>query len=218
MLKFALQARSGETEARCGRFQTAHGEVRTPVFMPVGTLGSVKALTPDELRDAGAQIILGNTYHLYLRPGMGVIRHFKGLHRFMNWPGPILTDSGGFQVFSLAKLQKISEEGAAFQSHIDGSRHVLTPEKAIEIQIALDSDIIMPLDWCIGYPAERDDVVAALALTTRWAERCKTVWQAKARPQAALSGSCRGACTMICAAVRLRRSWPWICRDTPWEG
>ncbi len=192
MLKFELQARSGETEARCGRFETARGEVRTPVFMPVGTLGSVKALTPDELQGAGAQIILGNTYHLYLRPGMEVIRHFDGLHRFMNWPGPILTDSGGFQVFSLAKLQKISEEGAAFQSHIDGSRHVLTPEKAIEIQIALDADIIMPLDWCIGYPAGRDDVVAALELTTRWAARCRAVWQAKARPQAALFGIVQG--------------------------
>ncbi len=189
MLKFEIEARSGETAARCGRFQTARGEVRTPVFMPVGTLGSVKALIPEELRDAGAQIILGNTYHLYLRPGLEVIRHFKGLHRFMNWPGPILTDSGGFQVFSLAQLQKISEEGAAFQSHIDGSRHMLTPEKAIEIQIALDADIIMPLDRCIGYPAERADVRAALELTTRWAERCRTVWQAEARPQAALFGN-----------------------------
>ena len=192
MLPFEIQARSAETEARCGRFQTGRGEVRTPVFMPVGTLGSVKGLTPEELQAARAQIILGNTYHLYLRPGMEVIRPFGGLHRFMNWPGPILTDSGGFQVFSLAKLQKISEEGAAFQSHIDGSRHMLTPEIAIEIQIALDADIIMPLDWCIGYPAQRDDVRAALELTTRWAERCRKVWQAKARPQAALFGIVQG--------------------------
>ncbi len=192
MLQFELLARSSETAARCGRFQTARGEVRTPVFMPVGTLGSVKALTPEELRGAGAQIILGNTYHLYLRPGLEVIRHFGGLHRFMNWPGPILTDSGGFQVFSLAKLQKITEEGAAFQSHIDGSRHVLTPEKAITIQVALDSDIIMPLDWCIGYPAERSDVREALTLTTRWAQRCRTIWQAEARPQAALFGIVQG--------------------------
>ncbi len=192
MLAFEIQARSGETAARCGCFQTAHGEVRTPVFMPVGTLGSVKALTPEELKDAGAQIILGNTYHLNLRPGVDVIRHFEGLHRFMHWDGPILTDSGGFQVFSLAKLQKITEEGAAFQSHIDGSRHMLTPESAVEIQIALDADIMMPLDWCIGYPAERADVLAAVERTTRWAERCRTVWQAKARPQAALFGIVQG--------------------------
>ncbi len=191
-LNFKVDARSQETAARCGRFQTARGEVRTPVFMPVGTLGTVKSLTPEELRDAGAQIILGNTYHLFLRPGLEVIRRFKGLHRFMHWEGPILTDSGGFQVFSLAKLQKITEEGAAFQSHIDGSRHMLTPENAIEIQIALDSDIIMPLDWCIGYPAERDDVYAAVEMTTRWARRCRAVWQAKGRPQAALFGIVQG--------------------------
>ena len=192
MLAFEIQACSSETAARCGCFQTAHGEVVTPVFMPVGTLGSVKALTPEELKDAGVQIILGNTYHLNLRPGIDVIRHFEGLHRFMNWDGPILTDSGGFQVFSLAKLQKITEEGAAFQSHIDGSRHILTPESAVEIQIALDADIIMPLDWCIGYPAERADVLAAVARTTRWAGRCRAVWQAKARPQAALFGIVQG--------------------------
>ncbi|MBL0714020.1 MAG: tRNA-guanine transglycosylase, partial [Desulfosarcina sp.] len=192
MLKFEIRARSGQTAARCGRFQTAHGDVRSPVFMPVGTLGSVKALTPEELEGAGAQIILGNTYHLYLRPGEDVIRHFKGLHRFMNWRGPILTDSGGFQVFSLAKFQKITEEGAAFQSHIDGSRHMLTPEKAVEIQIGLDSDIIMPLDWCIGYPADRADVLAALERTTRWAARGRTVWAARARPQAALFGIVQG--------------------------
>ncbi len=192
MLPFEVLARSKESAARCGRFQTARGEVRTPVFMPVGTLGTVKGLTPEELRDAGAQIILGNTYHLYLRPGLDVIRHFNGLHRFMHWSGPILTDSGGFQVFSLAKLQKVTEDGAAFQSHIDGSRHMLTPEKAIEIQIALDADIIMPLDRCIGYPAERDAVRAALDMTTRWARRCQAVWQAEARPQAALFGIVQG--------------------------
>ncbi len=192
MLKFEVQARSGDSAARCGHFKTARGEVRTPVFMPVGTLGTVKGLTPEELRDAGAQIILGNTYHLYLRPGLDVIRHFNGLHRFMHWSGPILTDSGGLQVFSLAKLQKVTEDGAAFQSHIDGSRHMLTPEKAIEIQIALDADIIMPLDRCIGYPAERDAVRAALDMTTRWARRCQAVWQAEARPQAALFGIVQG--------------------------
>ncbi len=192
MLPFEIQARSSETAARCGCFQTAHGAVRTPVFMPVGTLGSVKALTPEELQSTGAEIILGNTYHLYLRPGLEVIRHFEGLHRSMNWPGPILTDSGGFQVFSLAKLQKITEAGAAFQSHIDGSRHMLTPEDAVEIQIALDADIMMPLDWCIGYPADRAEALSAVDRTTRWAERCRAVWQAKARPQAALFGIVQG--------------------------
>ncbi len=191
-LSFSVHARSSETAARCGAFQTAHGQVKTPVFMPVGTLGTVKALTPEDLKEAGAQIILGNTYHLYLRPGCEVIAPFGGLHDFMHWPGPILTDSGGFQIFSLATLLKMSEDGATFRSHIDGSRHLLTPEKSIEIQITLDSDIIMCLDQCIGYPASREDARAALELTTRWAQRCKTTWQAKARPDAALFGIVQG--------------------------
>jgi len=191
-LLFELSAQSTETAARCGTFQTAHGEVKTPVFMPVGTLGTVKALTPEDLLQAGAQIILGNTYHLYLRPGCEVIEPFGGLHRFMHWPGPILTDSGGFQIFSLAKLLKMSEDGATFQSHIDGSRHLLTPEKSIEIQIALDSDIIMCLDQCIAYPAAKEEARAALELTTRWARRCRTTWQTKARPDSALFGIVQG--------------------------
>ncbi len=153
--------------------QTAHGEVKTPVFMPVGTLASVKSLTPEELLDCGAQIILGNTYHLYLRPGCEVIRRFNGLHGFMHWDGPILTDSGGFQIFSLAKLRKVTEEGALFQSHIDGSQHMLTPEKSVEVQLCLGSDIIMCLDECIKYPTGRDEAKKALQLTTQWAKRCK---------------------------------------------
>ncbi len=147
--------------------------------MPVGTQATVKAVTPEELKTLGAQIILGNTYHLYLRPGTDVVGRFGGLHDFMHWTGPILTDSGGFQVFSLAKLSKISEEGYAFQSHIDGgAQHLLTPEKSIEVQLALNSDIVMCLDQCIAHPADHKDALAALELTSRWAQRCKAVWQA----------------------------------------
>jgi queuine tRNA-ribosyltransferase len=160
--------------------------------MPVGTLGTVKAVTPEDLNGAGAQIILGNTYHLYLRPGCQVIDLFSGLHRFMNWHGPILTDSGGFQVFSLAKLSKITDEGYAFQSHIDGSRHMLSPEKSIEIQICLDSDIHMCLDQCIQYPAEYDQAREALELTTRWARRCKGAWKQKSACRNHLFGITQG--------------------------
>lgn len=174
---FKIISESGATQARAGVLQTLHGVVETPIFMPVGTLATVKAMSPEDLSDAGAQIILGNTYHLYLRPGCDIISQFSGLHRFMNWSGPILTDSGGFQVFSLAKLSKIAEEGYGFQSHIDGSKHLLTPEKAVEIQLCLDSDIIMCLDQCIKYPAEKDEARDALELTTRWAKRCKNSWE-----------------------------------------
>jgi queuine tRNA-ribosyltransferase len=173
MFNFEVISKSTTTRARAGRLQTAHGEVKTPVFMPVGTLATVKSLTPEELLDCGAQIILGNTYHLYLRPGCEVIRNFNGLHGFMHWGGPILTDSGGFQIFSLAKLRKITEEGALFQSHIDGSQHMLTPEKSVEVQLCLGSDIIMCLDECIKYPTGRDAAKKALQLTTQWAKRCK---------------------------------------------
>jgi len=155
---------------------TPHGIVETPVFMPVGTLATVKSLSPEELRDCGARIILGNTYHLYLRPGCEVIHLFSGLHKFMHWNRPILTDSGGFQVFSLARLSKVTEEGVAFQSHIDGSGHLLTPEKAVEIQICLDADIMMCLDVCIQYPAGRRDTKDAAELTTLWARKCKKAW------------------------------------------
>ncbi len=173
MFNFNIISKSTDSRARAGVLKTAHGEVKTPVFMPVGTLGTVKSLSPEELVECGAQIILGNTYHLYLRPGCEVIERFSGLHRFMNWNRPILTDSGGFQVFSLAKLTKLTEEGVEFQSHIDGSKHLITPEKAIEIQICLGSDIIMCLDQCIKYPASLNDTKDAVELTTRWGERCK---------------------------------------------
>ncbi|MDY6791945.1 MAG: tRNA guanosine(34) transglycosylase Tgt [Thermodesulfobacteriota bacterium] len=170
---FNAVSKSTESRARTGVLKTAHGEVKTPVFMPVGTLGTVKSLSPEELVGCGAQIILGNTYHLYLRPGCEVIQHFSGLHRFMNWDGPILTDSGGFQVFSLAKLTKLDEKGVEFQSHIDGSKHLIAPEKAIEIQACLGSDIVMCLDQCIKYPASLNDTKDAMELTTRWGKRCK---------------------------------------------
>jgi queuine tRNA-ribosyltransferase len=168
MFDFKIQAKSDTSRARAGVMHTRHGSVETPVFMPVGTLGSVKSLSPEELCEAGAQIILGNTYHLYLRPGCEVIERFSGLHRFMHWEKPILTDSGGFQVFSLSKLARINEEGVSFQSHIDGSSHLLTPEKAIEIQGSLGSDIIMCLDQCVGHPADTQKPLEPLQLTPRW--------------------------------------------------
>jgi queuine tRNA-ribosyltransferase len=177
MSNFKIIATSDTTRARAGVLQTAHGEVKTPVFMPVGTLGTVKSLSPQELMECGTQIVLGNTYHLYLRPGCDVVRRFAGLHGFMCWDRPILTDSGGFQVFSLAKLGKVTDEGAFFQSHIDGSSHLLTPEKSVEIQLCLGSDIIMCLDDCIKYPASREHAKEALELTTRWAKRCNIALQ-----------------------------------------
>ena len=157
--------------ARCGRLTTAHGVVETPVFMPVGTRGTVKGLGPDDLRAAGASIVLGNTYHLFAKPGHELIRDLGGLHRFMAWDGPILTDSGGFQVFSLAKVRKITEDGARFRSPVDGREHLLTPELAVEVQLALGADIIHPLGECLAYPATTEETERSLALTMRWARR-----------------------------------------------
>ena len=192
MFNFEVTAQSSDSHARAGVIQTAHGTIETPVFMPVGTLGSVKSLSPEELVDAGAQIILGNPYHLYLRPGCHVIEKFNGLHRFINWDRPILTDSGGFQVFSLAKLAKISPEGVSFQSHLDGSRHLLTPEKAVEIQTCLGSDIMMCLDQCIQYPATEQQCRQALETTTQWAQRCKQAWQETGNTNNTLFGIVQG--------------------------
>ena len=165
------------TKARTGTLRTPHGDVRTPVFMPVGTQASVKTISNHELLDAGAEIILANAYHLYLRPGQDVIHEAGGLHRFMSWERPILTDSGGFQIFSLATLNKVQPEGVQFQSHIDGSRHFLAPEDVIRIQGKLGSDILMPLDACVKYPAERSYVEESVALTTEWAKRSKEAFQ-----------------------------------------
>ena len=174
---FKLLHKDASTKARLGKLMTAHGEVNTPVFMPVGTQGSVKALSNAEVAGTGAEIILGNTYHLYLRPGLEVIKKAGGLHKFMGWDKPILTDSGGYQVFSLAKLRKLTEEGAEFSSHIDGSKHLLTPEKVIEIQSVLGSDIMMMFDECVHYPAARDYVEQSLELTTKWARRSKECFE-----------------------------------------
>src|ERR1700694_901787 len=161
------------TGARLGRLTTPHGVIDTPAFMPVGTQGTVKGLTQQALGELGVKILLGNTYHLYLRPGHDRIRRLGGLHRFMSWPGAILTDSGGFQVFSLADLRKVTDDGVIFRSHLDGSEHFLTPEKSIEIQQALGSDIAMVLDECIEYPADRERAASAVKRTTQWARRCR---------------------------------------------
>jgi queuine tRNA-ribosyltransferase len=168
---FALQGTDGA--ARLGEFRTPHGVVQTPAFMPVGTQGSVKAMRHRDLEEAGAQIILGNTYHLYLRPGDQLIARRGGLHRFIGWPHPILTDSGGYQVFSLAERRKISEEGAEFRSHLDGSPHLLTPEGATDIQARLGSDIAMVLDECLAFPATQDEAARSMARSVRWAARCR---------------------------------------------
>src|SRR5437868_12566931 len=170
---FERLARDRHSKARCGRLTTAHGEIDTPAFMPVGTQGSVKGVSPRELRELTAQIVLGNTYHLFVRPGLDVIERFGGLHNFMSWDGPILTDSGGYQIFSLAKLRKITEEGVEFQNHIDGARAFISPEIAMEIQAALGSDIAMVLDECVPYPCEYDYAAKSAELTTFWAKRCK---------------------------------------------
>ena len=171
MTALAFQLLATDGGARRGRLTTAHGVVDTPAFMPVGTRAAVKSLSPDDLRAAGAQIILGNTYHLLVRPGPELVRELGGLHRFMAWDGPILTDSGGYQVFSLARLRKLSEDGVEFRSPADGATHVLTPERVIEIQRALGADIIHPLDECLAHPTTREDTERSLGLTLRWARR-----------------------------------------------
>ena len=169
---FKLTGSDSETKARAGLIVTTHGMVETPVFMPVGTQGTVKTVSPHELEDLGAQILLGNTYHLYLRPGDGLIGEAGGLHRFMGWNHPILTDSGGFQVFSLSGLRKITDDGVRFQSHLDGSYHVFTPEMVIDVQVRIGADILMVFDECSAYPCADQDAVKANDRTIRWAERC----------------------------------------------
>ena len=169
---FELLKNDAAMKARRGRLTTGHGVIETPAFMPVGTQGSVKAVSPRELRELEAQIILGNTYHLFVRPGLEVIRQVGGLHRFMNWDGPILTDSGGYQIFSLARLRKITDEGVQFQNHIDGSPAFISPEIAMEIQATLGSDIAMVLDECPPWPCEYDYAAKSLEMTHRWANRC----------------------------------------------
>ena len=193
MFSFTIDHQDSHSQARVGRMRTAHGEVRTPVFMPVGTQGTVKALIPEELQDMGVEMILGNTYHLYLRPGHDRIERLGGLHSFMHWPGPILTDSGGYQVFSLGALRKISPEGISFRSHLDGSSHFLSPELAIRIQEVLDADIAMCLDECTPYPVTYEYARFSHELTRDWALRCKEVHQ---KADQALFGIVQGSVYM----------------------
>ncbi len=174
-LKFELEKTDTASKARAGTITTDHGMIQTPIFMPVGTAGSVKAVSQQQLKnEVDAQIILGNTYHLYLRPGMEVLKSAGGLHKFNGWDKPILTDSGGYQVFSLASNRKISEDGVVFQSHIDGSKHLFTPEKAMDIQRTIGGDIIMAFDECPPYPSEYKYVKNSMELTHRWLDRCFT--------------------------------------------
>jgi len=179
---FQVTHRDPDTSARCATLQTAHGAIQTPVFMPVGTQATVKTLSSEDVKQAGAQIILSNAYHLYLRPGVDCIEAMGGLHRFMGWNGPILTDSGGFQIFSLKEKKKLTTEGLEFKSHLDGSKHFLTPERVVEIETRLGVDILMPLDECIPYPADEARAHAALKLTQLWLERSKAAWLAGGKP------------------------------------
>src|SRR5262245_12591882 len=177
MKNFEIIKQMATGNARTGRIHTPHGSIDTPVFAPVGTQGAVKTLLSQDLEKLKTQLILGNTYHLYLRPGMDVIQKAGGLHKFMSWNGAILTDSGGYQVFSMESLRRITDEGVEFRSHIDGSLHFLSPEKATEIQLALGSDIVMCFDECPPYPCTEDHARRALETTTRWAKRCKEAFE-----------------------------------------
>jgi queuine tRNA-ribosyltransferase len=199
--------------ARRGTLTLAHGQIQTPVFMPVGTYGTVKAMTPASLHEIGAQICLGNTFHLWLRPGLEVVAAHQGLHRFMNWDKPILTDSGGFQVFSLGALRKITEEGVKFSSPIDGAKLFLTPEISMQIQKVLNSDIVMIFDECTPYPATRDEAAKSMRLSMRWAQRSRDEHNKLGKPMRC-SASSRAACTKTCATSR----WPGSTRSasTAW--
>lgn len=188
---FTLHAQDGE--ARRGTFHTAHGSFETPVFMAVGTKATVKAMTPEELKDCGTQVVLGNTYHLHLRPGEKLIQKMGGLHKFMNWHGPILTDSGGFQVFSLSQLRTMSEKGVEFRSHLDGAKYFISPEKSMEIQMDLGSDIIMAFDECLKYPATDEEIKKSMDLTYRWLVRSK---EAMTRKESLLFGIVQGGLSL----------------------
>ena len=203
---FELQHVEKHTGARAGVFHTPHGDILTPVYMPVGTQATVKGVFPRDLKEAGSQIILANTYHLYMRPGDDVVKKAGGLHKFMNWDAPILTDSGGFQVFSLTKLNKIKEEGVYCNSHIDGSRHLITPEKAIEIEENLGADIIMQFDQCSEYGYTYEQAKAAMELTSRWLERCV---KAKTSVDQALFPIVQGNFYKDLRAESLARSLPY---------
>jgi queuine tRNA-ribosyltransferase len=189
---FSFTLHNTDGKARRGTVTTPHGTVETPAFMPVGTQATVKGLYPEAVKDTGAEILLGNTYHLMLRPGAERIARLGGLHKFMNWPRPILTDSGGFQVMSLATLRKLTEQGVTFRSHIDGTKYELTPERSIEIQALLGTDITMQLDECLKLPASRDEIERAMQLSIRWGERSKRAFEARARDGYALFGIVQG--------------------------
>jgi queuine tRNA-ribosyltransferase len=191
--EFRFRLLATDSLARRGEIATPRGLVRTPAFMPVGTIGTVKALYPEQVRAAGADIILGNVYHLMLRPGAERVARLGGLHAFMRWPGPILTDSGGFQVMSLSQIRKITEAGVEFQSHLDGSRHLLTPERSIEVQCLLGADIQMQLDECIAHPSEHAEARRAMELSVRWAERSRAAFERLSTPGQALFGIVQGS-------------------------
>src|SRR5579859_5019749 len=176
-MSLGFEIKATKDSCRRGKLITPHGPVETPVFMPVGTQATVKGISQDILEELGTQILLGNTYHLYLRPGIQQVRNLGGLHRFMSWPRAILTDSGGFQVFSLSELRKVTEEGVTFRSHLDGSSHFLSPETATDAQIGLGADIIMAFDECTEYPADPARTRASMEMTLRWAERCKKYFE-----------------------------------------
>jgi len=209
MLNFKIEAKCKKTNARVGVIETAHGKIRTPVFMPVGTRATVKAMAPFELKAIGAQIILSNTYHLYLRPGADIVSAAGGLHKFMGWDRPILTDSGGFQVFSLSTLREITDDGVLFQSHLDGTRHFMTPEKATFVQEQLGSDIAMCFDECVPYPCIPEDSYKAVERTISWAERCK---KAHKRSDQSLFGIVQGSVysdqRLYCAAELRKMDFP----------
>jgi queuine tRNA-ribosyltransferase len=191
-MSYTLERKDPQCQARAGVLTLPHGEVQTPIFMPVGTLGTVKTLSTDELTEAGAQIILGNAYHLYLRPGMEIMEAAGGLHEFMQWERPILTDSGGFQVFSLSDLNKVTEDGVEFRSHLDGSKHFMTPELATDVQISIGSDIMMCFDECTAHPATHDVAGKSLRMTLEWAKRCKARWLEREIENQALFGIVQG--------------------------
>ena len=215
-MRFNVTDRDSGCNARCGILHLPHGDVTTPVFMPVGTNGTVKAITADDLKNIGFDLILSNTYHLYLRPGEEVIGKAGGLHSFMNWDRNILTDSGGFQIFSLSALRKITSEGALFQSHIDGSRHFLSPEKAVKIQRILGSDIQMQLDYCSPWGSSRKEAEKALAITSEWLQRSKLIWEEETK-----SGSYSGSLFSIVQGnffPDLRKKSAEVCAESGTEG
>jgi queuine tRNA-ribosyltransferase len=209
---FAIDAECPDTWARATTIQTPHGTIQTPIFMPVGTQATVKSVAPEELHAAGAQIILANTYHLMLRPGSALIDTFGGLHSFMHWDGPILTDSGGFQVWSLGHLRKLTEDGVAFKSHLDGSHHMLTPEKVMQIEAELGSDIVLPLDICAPYPSAPRDAQKAMEWTHRWEERA-LIEKEKLRPEQTLFGIVQGA-----FEPELRQQSAQVIGNMPFQG